>query len=93
MTTTQNADRVDFDWQIQAETALVAGLAYAGAVTAAAMVAAAGDRIVVVSAASVCVGALGALAGMALAAGRRTFTKITSADAFREAGLPAGAGD
>src|ERR1700692_3723236 len=102
MTTNNEADHGGVDWETTAETALVAGLAYAGAVTAAAMVAAAGDSIFVVGAASVCIGALGALVGMAAAAlarvlyrseERHAFAKIGSAVAYREAGLPAGAGD
>ena len=68
MITIHNADHVDLNWQMRAETALVAGLTYVGAVTAAAMAAAAGDSLSVVGTAAVCTGAVRALVGMAFAA-------------------------
>jgi hypothetical protein len=76
MTTTPKADRINTDWQIQAETALVAGLTYVAATIAAATVAAAGDRIMVIGAASVCFGALGAVVGIALAAVGRILVEL-----------------
>ena len=53
---------------MRAETALVAGLAYVGAVAAAAITAAAGHDASVVDTAVVCTGAAGALVGIAFAA-------------------------
>ena len=88
MMTIHDADRVDDDWQMQAETALAACLAYAGAVTAAAMAASAGNAVFVVGATSVCGGALGAVVAITVAsvvyvlsqsAGRRTLRDRRSA--------------
>jgi len=76
MTTIPEADRINSDWQIQAETALVAGLTYVAATTAAATVAAAGNRIMVIGAASICFGALGAIVGIALSAVGRILLEL-----------------